>query len=874
MQKITKFTNIEYPLKAITENEKVLVSYMIKNNLSISWNGQDLRAKNLVDSKRGVLSFLTTPLVAEEIRNLMDLKILYPHVMEYKSGYKQNLISVNPFFTKFILLPDVPKVTFKIEDIDVTIVRLFNFEIPYHLRTKIEKANFFESIDLRTFAKSLYLYLLGNGYLHPYLFKIKNDYYIFRKGSLYEIKKEFIENILGIQKNKETQPNSSESDKKEDNVNVEEPKVEEEKEPVKEADEEKEVVVKEKEVLPSIETGLNTETIENNFSEISFYTDDKGVGYYKLGNKSYANNFLLNVDSLFITKVAKMLLEYEVLEGEDEYNNIIEFLKIHNKNISRNNYLSRKITFASKREVLSSDEQERVIAYAVEKTNLASVIKESNKMIDEVMDVYKKLEKEGRVKSIRKLDTTYTKPLSKLNLGENPTMATTIVKLMDYIGKNALVDYTDEEIIDKCKSIYENTTIEIEKIEPYPLADKIPLQFIKYLLPNYKGDISDFKFFIGTQKTPLNDNRLLEKELKMFLPKKALYAVEMNNKSGSWKTNTHFALSMNVFQKILGDEFLEHGFTYVTVNNLNSIDKDTRVLEELIELGDFNEKDITEIKRIQRQMRNNSIPKVIKYIDRSIKFAGSSREEYKESITKIHDALSAYFEQQLRKEMSEKLKGESSSYARSYETKKNIHKYIQEAMENNQFAKEGNNFKFVEIDNDVDLDLFKIIESEYQEIVSNGTLPVLPAPITLRFRKLGKLKAGNGSRVGGVYYPELKTLCVDISNESSFIHEYGHALDFEYAYNKENLSKEKEFAPIVDAYRNELKKHYSGADFTYFSMEEEVFARAFEIYLNNKLNTNGRLRKSEEKLKESPEYSSFEGLENQIITYFKNIFSL
>ncbi len=68
----------------------------------------------------------------------------------------------------------------------------------------------------------------------------------------------------------------------------------------------------------------------------------------------------------------------------------------------------------------------------------------------------------------------------------------------------------------------------------------------------------------------------------------------------------------------------------------------------------------------------------------------------------------------------------------------------------------------------------------------------------------------------------------------SFVHEYGHALD--YATGSGLLSMRDDFKPIVARYRENLslngKGTYVANKAEYYTAPTEVFARAFELYVS------------------------------------------
>ncbi|MFR0597325.1 hypothetical protein ACLUWZ_09215 [Limosilactobacillus mucosae] len=179
--------------------------------------------------------------------------------------------------------------------------------------------------------------------------------------------------------------------------------------------------------------------------------------------------------------------------------------------------------------------------------------------------------------------------------------------------------------------------------------------------------------------------------------------------------------------------------------------------------------------------------------------------------------------------------------------KKNINETTRQIMKS---TKLNSFFSSVELDNDVDLNLFNSFESEAMRLME-----LLPKPdhkAVLRLRKLGNFRAS------GLFVPFTNTLIVDfrtpdqiysaVKNDlsfhrvgkagySSFVHEYGHYLDYNLDQNIHALSMSKQFSSIVRSYRNEVMNHAddfpkSGKySIDYFCTPTEVFARSFEIFV-------------------------------------------
>ena len=221
----------------------------------------------------------------------------------------------------------------------------------------------------------------------------------------------------------------------------------------------------------------------------------------------------------------------------------------------------------------------------------------------------------------------------------------------------------------------------------------------------------------------------------------------------------------------------------------------------------------------------------------------------------------------------------NTSYARSWETKKNINKETQHIMEMTPLHK---HFEGIELDNDVDLRQFSRFQDEAMRLMER--LPDGHEKPILRLRKLGN------HRAAGMYVPALNTLIVDFrrpsevyanrqanskeeASYSSFIHEYGHYLD--YTLRKEGtppLSLKPEFAIVQQLYAHKLQNYkalLSSKDINYLTTPTEVFARAFEIYTHDDCGLRGNLNK--DRLL-GPQYEAFDkGLRMEVASYFDQI---
>lgn len=230
-----------------------------------------------------------------------------------------------------------------------------------------------------------------------------------------------------------------------------------------------------------------------------------------------------------------------------------------------------------------------------------------------------------------------------------------------------------------------------------------------------------------------------------------------------------------------------------------------------------------------------------------LKDGGSTHFLYPERIAKARikaeaiEIVSSYMEETydiiLQQEYDKDI--EKQTRAAAWETKKNINKNVQDVMETTSL---NEYFRFIEIDNDVDLEKFEEFEKEMSRVLA--VLPSLDVQPTLRLRKLGNYHAL------GLFNPATKTIAIDFRSDQdkfpskdyenqnvgiqSFIHEYGHYLD--YNSGSEQLSLTKEFRKIVIDYRENIKKLPSESLVSfkpnYYGTPTEVFARAFELYVS------------------------------------------
>lgn len=263
------------------------------------------------------------------------------------------------------------------------------------------------------------------------------------------------------------------------------------------------------------------------------------------------------------------------------------------------------------------------------------------------------------------------------------------------------------------------------------------------------------------------------------------------------------------------------------------------------------------------------------------------------------DSISEYLEDtyNLTLQMQYEVDIEAQTHAKSWQTKKNINKATLDAMKNSSLKQD---FKDLELDNDVDIDKFRQLEPEIKETINflpqstNNEKPIL------RFRKLGNHHAT------GLFVPFNNTLAVDFrSYESkseyrpsgvgieSFIHEYGHFLDYnansselskdgqtrQYANRfRHILSMQDDFKEILHQTQHEIQNRVanglkmSSHFVNYYTTPTEVYARAFEVY-SSEVGLQNSLLKDKSEYKDSLIYSFFtDDTRKKIVNYFDNKF--
>lgn len=235
-----------------------------------------------------------------------------------------------------------------------------------------------------------------------------------------------------------------------------------------------------------------------------------------------------------------------------------------------------------------------------------------------------------------------------------------------------------------------------------------------------------------------------------------------------------------------------------------------------------------------------------KYIDQSgHEFINSvkviDRAHYKnQALIFLNNYLEDTYNLTLQQEYETNL--EPSKHAKFYQEKKYIKQETRQEM-SRLSSLLSNTFKGVEIDNDVDLKKLDKLVPDLEK--TSQILPKTDKKPILRFRKLKNHKAL------GLYTPLNNTLAIDFRKDGqetglqSFIHEFGHNLDF--TTSDTLLSLSDQFKPILNATQMNIKESVlSSKEKTYLSTPTEVFARSFELYMSDKGLNNSLIKDPKE----------------------------
>lgn len=227
------------------------------------------------------------------------------------------------------------------------------------------------------------------------------------------------------------------------------------------------------------------------------------------------------------------------------------------------------------------------------------------------------------------------------------------------------------------------------------------------------------------------------------------------------------------------------------------------------------------------------------------------------------------------------------SHARAFEQKKNINKATRKVMEQSPL---NNNFRALELDNEVDLKLFAQFEPEIKRLAD--ALPTVKGAEqpALRLRKIHNHGSGGGYAIG-LYFPAYSTIVTDFRDGGirSFAHEYGHHLDYQLGQShyfkllnghesaiKMPLSLSANFRPILEEYRQNLKKmNLDDKAAGYYTIPTEVFARGHEVWLSDHLKVRSNALENAKQLDATtgePQYRAFTPeLRQKLFAYYDQL---
>lgn len=221
---------------------------------------------------------------------------------------------------------------------------------------------------------------------------------------------------------------------------------------------------------------------------------------------------------------------------------------------------------------------------------------------------------------------------------------------------------------------------------------------------------------------------------------------------------------------------------------------------------------------------------------------------------------------------------EKATYAKAFQTKKHIPRTHSERMEDNRFL---DVYGYVELDEDVDLAKFDVIEQNFVDFVHAVGMPTAKDH-SFRVKRLGNYRAA------GVYFSGYKATIFDIRHPQAFGHEWMHQVDYTFRGTGRNVHEESEFHPLYVRYKrmveqaiemadssNPLKSEWKGStkyNRNYYMKKTEVFARLGEVYLSTIVSDENSLIQRRVELEESLVHPTDEGTEQMVVAYFDRLF--
>ena len=224
----------------------------------------------------------------------------------------------------------------------------------------------------------------------------------------------------------------------------------------------------------------------------------------------------------------------------------------------------------------------------------------------------------------------------------------------------------------------------------------------------------------------------------------------------------------------------------------------------------------------------------------------------------------------------EREKREQTGYAQSFETKKNIPQKILKLMKESVL---NERFGYLEYDEMCDTAKISIVNTQLLSFVETYFPDLDLKGVSLRFRRLGNHKAN------GLYYPFYRCIAVELSHPSSFVHEFGHMLDYTQG-GLSNCLNSRAFSKVYEKYvelfdeKLDLaeatafyKKGGKKSKYNYYTEETEVFARSFEVYITKVLQLDNTIVRNAEEYGENPNVYHMENEEYMelVVDYFDNL---
>lgn len=197
----------------------------------------------------------------------------------------------------------------------------------------------------------------------------------------------------------------------------------------------------------------------------------------------------------------------------------------------------------------------------------------------------------------------------------------------------------------------------------------------------------------------------------------------------------------------------------------------------------------------------------------------------------------------------------SQKTATVFRDKKNCDDRHLRAAAESPFARK---YRHVEIDDGVDLELFRRLCDEYETLSARHGLPAISGDNAFRFRLTGR------HRAIGVYNPALRAIAVDPRHPYSTFHEMLHAWDHEHGM----ASLSPSFRPILNEYRSRVDmEDFPESKRDYVMTPTEIFARAGELWAVRR-GLGGSFAPTEEWLKESAYHAPLLEMEESVMDWF------